>query len=55
MLLAMSEDKGEGVYDAKSGANSKDAFVRPTSSRAAYVAAARSDMLFRAASENPWL
>ena len=55
MQLAMSEDKGEGVYYAKSGANSKDAFVHLTSSRAAYVAAARSEMLFCVASENPWL
>ena len=55
MQLAMSEDKGEGVYDAKSGANSKYAFVHSTSSRVAYVAAARSDMLFRIASEKPSL
>ena len=55
MQLAMSGDKGDGAYDAKSGANSRDAFVRPTFSRAAYVAEARSDMLFRVASGNPWL
>ena len=51
----MSGDKGDGVYDAKSGANNRDAFVRPTSSRAAYVTEDRSDMPFRVASRNPWL
>ena len=51
----MSGDKGDGVYDAKSGANNRDAFVRPKYSRAAYVAEDRSDMLFRVASGNPWL
>ena len=55
MQLIMSEDKENNVYDAKSGANNRDAFVRPTSSRAAYVAEDRSDMLFRVASGNPWL
>ena len=51
----MSGDKGDGVNDAKSGANNRDAFVRPTSSRAAYVAEDKSDMLLRVASGNPWL
>ena len=51
----MSGDKEDGVYDAKSGVNNRDAFVRPTSSRAAYVAENRSDMLFRVVSGNPWL
>ena len=51
----MSGDKGDGVYDSKSGANNRDDFVRPTSSRAAYVAEDRLDMLFRVASRNSWL
>ena len=55
MQLAMSGDKGGGIYDVKSCAKRRDAFVLPTSSIAAYVAKARSDMLFRVASGNPWL
>ena len=55
MQLVMSGYKGDGVYDAKSGASNIDAFVRPTSSRAAYGAEDRSDMLLRVASGNPWL
>ena len=51
----MSEDKGDGVYDAKSGENNRDTFVRPTSSRAAYIAEDRLDMPFRVVSRNPWL
>ena len=55
MHLAMSGDNGESVYDAKSGTNRRDVLVRLTSSRVAYVAKARSDMLYRVASETPWL
>ena len=51
----MSGDERESDYDAKSGANRRDVFVRLTSSRVAYVAEARSDMLFRVANGNPWL
>ena len=55
MQLAMSGDTRQGIFDAKSGANRRDVFVRPTSSRAAYVAEARWNMIFRVASGNPWL
>ena len=38
MLFAMSRERGEGVFNAKTSANRIKAFDRPSSTKAAYVA-----------------
>ena len=47
MLFAISRERGEGVFNAKSGVNHREAFGWPTSSKAAYVIEARTRMAFR--------
>ena len=53
MLFAMSRDRGEGVFNAKSSANRSEVFDRPTSPKTAYVTEAKSKMKFRVGSGNP--
>ena len=53
MMFAMSLERGDGVFNAKTSANRKKTFDRPTSSKAAYVAEARSKMEFRVECGNP--
>ena len=43
----MSRERGEGVFDAKSSVNCKEAFDRPTSSKAPKIVVAKAKMAFR--------
>ena len=43
--LAMSVERGEGVFNARSRANRREAFERPTSSRASKVVGAKARMV----------
>ena len=45
--LAMSRERGKGVFDARSGANRREAFDRPTSSKAPKVVVAKAKIAFR--------
>ena len=49
----MSRERGEDVFNAKSSANRNETFDRPTCSKTAYVAEARSKMEFRVESWKP--
>ena len=43
----MSREKGEGVFNARSRSNRKEAFDWPTSSKASKVVVAKAKMAFR--------
>ena len=49
----MPRERGEDVFNAKSSANGNETFDRPTGSKTAYVAEARSKMEFRVESWKP--
>ena len=53
MLFSRSHERVDDVFNAKSSANLKEAFERPTSSKTAYVAEARSKIEFRVESWKP--
>ena len=43
----MSRERGEGIFDARFRVNSKEAFDRPTSSKAPKIVVAKTKMAFR--------